>query len=229
MSTVTLPAVQATLVAEPARRVRLAVIAVLLVVTSAFLIIGGLLWTVPSGDWYAYADIEPVRASWWLNLTLLAATFSVGVPLQAVAAMSLVRRRGSVWVTVGAFLSWIGSALLAVTLGGWAMTYYVATDPGLDAGAATALLDRFATDGHLFGFGQPGSLMISLGTIVVAVGLIRARVVPLWLPILSLVTVLGMFLPAWGVLSLIANVPSAAVAVALGWYAYRRAASPATA
>jgi len=226
MSAITLPAVEAAATVEPARRARMAVIAALLVVTSAFLIIGGLRWTVPSGEWYGYADIEPVRASWWLNLTLLAATFGVGVPLQAVASMSLVRRRGSVWVTIGAFVTWIGSALVAVTLGGWAMTYYVATDPGLDAGAATALLDRFATDGHLFGFGQPGSLMISLGTILVAVGLIRARVVPLWIPIVSLITVLGTFLPSWGVMSLIANVPSAVVAIVLGWYAYRRVVSP---
>jgi hypothetical protein len=209
---------------EPAHRTRLAIVAVLLAVTAAFQVIGCLLWTVPSGEWYDYADIAPVRASFFLDVTLIAATIALAIPLQAVAAMSLVRRRGAVWVTVGGFLAWIGSTLVAASLGGWAMTYYVTTDPGLDRGAATALLDRFAHDGHLFAFGQPGSLMITIGGIVAAVGLIRGRAVPLWIPVVWLLTAAGTFLPSWGPMSLIAGIPSAVVGIAIGWYAYRRAA-----
>jgi hypothetical protein len=223
MSAVSAPALPPSTVVATSRRARLGVVAILLAISSAFLVIGSLRWTAPSSQWYAYADIAPARSTWWLNLTLLAITVGLGVPLQAVASLSLVRQRGTVWVTIGAFLAWIGSALLAVALGGWALTYYVATDPVLDPGAATVLLDRYATDGHTFGFGQPGSLMISIGTIVVAIGLIRSRVVPLWLPILSFATVLGTFLPSWGVVSLITNLPSAVVAIALGWYAFHRA------
>lgn len=151
-------------------------------VTSLLMIVGALLWTVPSGEWYSYADIAPVRSRWWLNLMLFAVMAALNLPLQAAAAMSLVQRKGAIWVTVGAFIVWIGSAFMAVTLGGWAMTYYVATDPAVDVGAATALLDRFAHDPRLFAFAQPGSLLVSVGSIVVAV-----------------------------------------VALALGWYAYRRA------
>jgi hypothetical protein len=211
---------------EPAYRTRLAIVAVLLTVTAVFQVIGCLLWTVPTGEWYDYADIAPVRGTFFINVTLLAATLALAVPLQAVAAMSLVRRRGAVLVTVGAFLAWIGSTLVAASLGGWAMTYYVATDPGLDRGAATALLDRFAHDGHLFAFGMPGSLMITIGGIVAAVGLIRGRAVPLWIPAVWLLTAPGTFLPSWGPMSLIAGIPSAVVGIAIGWYAYRRAAAP---
>ena len=210
---------------EPAHRIRLAIVAALIAVSAVVQVIGGLLWTVPTGDWYSYADIAPVRGTFFLDVTLLAATIALAVPLQAVAAMSLVRLRGAVWVTVGAFLAWIGSALLAATLGGWAMTYYLATDPGLDRNAATALLDRFAHDGHLFAFGEPGSVMVTIGGIVAAVGLIRSRAVPLWIPVVWLVTAAGTFLPSWGPVSLIAGIPSAIVGIAIGWYAYRRAAS----
>src|SRR4029450_5258270 len=122
------------------------------------------------------------RATFFLDVTLIAATIALAVPLQAVAAMSLVRRRGAVLVTVGAFVAWIGSALVAAPLGGWAMTYYVATDPGLDRGAATALLDRFAHDSHLFAFGMPGSLMITIGGIVAALGLIGGPPRRTWIP-----------------------------------------------
>jgi hypothetical protein len=103
------------------------------------------------------------------------------------------------------------------------MTYYVATDPGLDRGAATALLDRFASGGHVFAFGQPASLMVTIGGIVAAIGLIRSRAVPLWIPIVWLLTAPGTFLPSWGPFSLIAGVPSAIVGIAIGWYAYRAA------
>jgi hypothetical protein len=227
MFAVTAPAYAPAAAVESAHRTRLLVIAALLAATSIVAVIGGLLWPVPTGDWYSYADVAPVRGTFWLDLTLLGATIALAVPLQAVASMSLVQRRGATWVTIGAFTVWIGSALVAVTLGGWATTYYVATGPGLDPGAATALLDHFAHDGHLFAIGQPGSLMISIGTILGSVGLIRSRVLPLWIPVLSILTVGGTFLPSWGPVSLITNIPAAVVAIALGWYAYRHAAAPA--
>ena len=193
--------------------------------TSAYVAVGSLLWTEPAGDWFRYADIAPVRASWWLNLTLLGAAIALTVPLQALATMSLVRGRGATWVTIGSVLAWVGSALLAVTLGGWASTYHVATDPALDPAAATALLDRFAADARLFGVGQPGSLMISHGTILASVGILRSRAVPRWIPIVLLATVFGTILPSWGPVSLVANLPGTIVAIALGWYAYRRLAA----
>jgi hypothetical protein len=209
--------------AESAPRTRFLIIAALLAATSIVAVVGGLLWPIPTGDWYSYADVAPVRGTFWLDLTLVGVAIALAVPLQAVALMSLVRRRGATWVTIGAFTVWIGSALLAVALGGWATTYYVATGPGLDPGAAAALLDRFARDGHLFAVGGPGSLMVSIGTVLAGVGLIRSRVLPLWIPVLSILTVGGTFLPSWGPVSLITNIPAAVVAIAIGWSAYRRA------
>lgn len=227
MSAMTAPAYTPATAVESANRTRYLVIAVLLAATSIVAVVGGWFWPAPAGDWYSYADVAPVRGTFWLDLTLIGATIALAVPLQAVASMSLVRRRGATWVTIGAFTVWVGSALLAVALGGWATTYYVATGPGLDPGAATALLDRLAHDGHLFAIGEPGSLMVSVGTILAGVGLIRSRVLPLWIPILSILTVGGTFLPSWGPVSLITNIPAAVVAVAIGSFAYRRAAAAA--
>jgi hypothetical protein len=227
MSALTAPGYTPAAAAESAHRNRLLVIAALLAATSIAAAVGGLLWPAPAADWYSYADVAPVRETFWLVLTLVGAAVALGVPLQAAASMSLVRRRGATWVTIGAFTAWIGSALLAVTLGGWATTYYVTTGPGLDPGAAAALLDRFAHDGHLFAIGEPGSLLVSIGTILAGVGLIRSRVLPLWIPVLSMLTVAGTFLPSWGPVSLVTNIPAAVVAIAIGWSAYRRAAAPA--
>jgi hypothetical protein len=223
MSALTAPAYAPAAAAESAHRTRFLIIAALLAATSIVAVVGGLLWPAPTGDWYSYADVAPVRGTFWLDLTLVGVAIALAVPLQAVALMSLVRRRGATWVTIGAFTVWIGSALLAVALGGWATTYYVATGPGLDPGAAAALLDRFAHDGHLFAVGEPGSLMVSIGTVLASVGLIRSRVLPLWIPVLSILTVGGTFLPSWGSVSLITNIPAAVVAIAIGWSAYRRA------
>ena len=225
MSAMTMPAYTPAAAVESAHRTRLLVIAALLATTSIVAVVGGLLWPAPTGDWYSYADVAPVREIFWLDLTLVGAAVVLGVPLQAVASMSLVRRRGATWVTVGAFTVWVGSALIAVTLGGWAMTYYIATGPGLEPGTATALLDHLARDGHLFTIGLPGSLMVSIGTILAGVGLIRSRALPLWIPILSILTVGGTFLPSWGPISLITNIPTAVVAIAIGSFAYRRAAA----
>ena len=93
MSAMTAPAYVPAAAVEPAHRSRYLVIAVLLAATSIVAVVGGLLWPAPAGDWYSYADVAPVRGTFWLDLTLVGATIALAVPLQAVASMSLVRRR----------------------------------------------------------------------------------------------------------------------------------------
>ena len=55
----------------------------------------------------------------------------LGVAAQAFLTGYLVRGRGAAWATTGGFLMWIGIAFQAVGVGGLAATYYVAT--GVDA------------------------------------------------------------------------------------------------
>jgi hypothetical protein len=68
----------------------------------------------------------------------------------------------------------------------------------------------------------PGAGLVLLGTVLQAVGLFRAHVVPAWVPVLSLFVVLSFLVPGNGVAGLITSVPMAAAAIALGFYVWRR-------
>jgi hypothetical protein len=209
---------------DPVQRSRWGIVALALAVTSAIALVGVVLWPTPSkGNWWSYGDIAPIRDRWWGVVTLLAVCLVINVPCQALAALALVRRRGSRWATSGAVVMWLGAAMQAAGAAGWAMTYYFATDPKLDPAAGTALLKRVDTDPHMFVVAMAGTLMVALGTSAQAAGLWRSHAVPRWLPIASLAVVASFFLPEGGPLGLIAEVPLAVSSVAIGYYAWRRA------
>ena len=149
---------------------------IILVVTSVIALVGGIAWPAPkSGDWYGYADVAPIRDRWWIVLTLVAANAVLNQPIQALAAVTLCRRRGSTLALTGATLMWIGTALQAVAVAGWAATYYFATDPALNSTAATALLAHIKDDPRMMVLGVVGVLAVTVGTVLQAVGLLRAR------------------------------------------------------
>ena len=206
------------------RRGRLALLAVAIAVTAVIAVVGGLAWPSPAeGDWFSYADIAPIRHRWWLVATVLAVGAVVGIPAQALAAMSLARSRGARWATAGAVLMWLGAGLEATGGAGWAMLYYFTTDPALETAAGTGLLDAIVNDPRLFAAGLLGAVAVALGTVLQAVGLWRSRALPRWVPILTLAVVPTFFLPNEGVAGLVTALPMAVGAVALGWYAWRRA------
>ena len=55
------------------------------------------------------------------------------------------------------------------------------------------------------------------------VGLLRAPVVPVWVPIALLFTVLTFVVPGDGALGLVTSIPMAAGAIGLGYFAWQRA------
>jgi hypothetical protein len=181
------------------------------------------LWPASDGNWYTYADIAPLRDRWFLVVTVLAITVALAVPAQALATMTLVRARGSGWATTGGVMLFLGAALQVTGMAGWAALYYFATGPGLDPAAGTAFLDRIAEDGRLFLVAEPGVVLVTLGTAVQAIGLWRSRAVPRWVPILALVGLPTFFVPTESTLGVAAQVLVCAPAVAIGWYAWRRA------
>ena len=136
--------------ADPVRRQRLGIAAVTIAVAGLIALVGGVLWPEPaSGDWYSYADITPIRDRWWTVLTLLAVSAAVAVPLQALAAMALVRKRGSGWATWGGAAMFLGTGLQVTGVAGWASLYYFATDPSGDPTAVASLLDTVGDDPRL--------------------------------------------------------------------------------
>ncbi len=209
-------------------RSRLALLAVVLAVTSALTVVGGVLWPEPAagGETYAFSDIEPRRDLWWALLSGLAVNGIVAVVLQALAALVLVRARGSAWVTTGAALMVLGIALQAVGVAGWASAYFYATGPDVDPAVGRAVVEAANADqGHLFGLLVPGALLVVVGTVAQSVGLLRSHEVPRWVPWALLVTVLTFVVPGSGAWGLVTSVPMAIGAAALGWFAWR--ASPA--
>lgn len=209
---------------EPATRHRVALVAVALAVTSVAAIVGGVFWPEPAGggETYSYADIADQRTLWWGLLMGLAALAVINVPMQALAAMLLVRRRGSTWVTIGGCLMWIGGGLQVVGVAGWATAYFFPTDPSVDTAAGAAVIEAANDDmGHLFGLMMPGAALVLLGTVILCVGLFRSGAVPKWVPFAVLTIVLTFVIPGNGILGLLTSLPMAAGSIALAYYAWR--------
>jgi hypothetical protein len=204
---------------------RVKLLAVALGLTAVAATVGGLLWPEAEGggETYSYADIAPDRELWWGLLGGLVVVGIVNVPLQAVATMFLVRERGSVWATIGGCLMWVGIGLQGTGVAGWASAYFYPTDPGLDPAIGSAVIESANKDqAHLFAFLISGALLVVLGNVLQCVGLFRAHVVPVWVPIALLFTLLTFVVPGDGALGLVTSVPMALGAIGLGYFAWRR-------
>jgi hypothetical protein len=200
---------------------RVGYVALALALTSVAALPGGLLWPEPSGSGhtYTYADIQPHRALWWGLLLALAANLIINVPAQALLTVLLVRTRGAALATVGGIVMWIGTALYAVGVGGWAAAYYFATAPGVDP----SVIERINDDtGHVFGALIPGSLLVAVGTVLQAIGLLRSRVVPRWIPVLWLAIIATFIVPGNGIAGLITAVPMTAASLGTAYYAWKK-------
>ena len=221
MSTATTTDTTPTEVREPSTRFRIGLLALALTITSLIAIPGGLLFPEPAagGDTYAYTDIASVRDRWWTLLVTLSVLLVLNLPAQALASMTLVRRRGAGWVTTGGALMWAATALQTVGVAGWAAAYYFATAPGVDQSVVGRINDDTA---HLFGLMIAGALLAAVGTVVQGVGLLRSRMVPRWVPIASMTVVLTFVLPNSGPAGLVTSVPMTAGAIAIAWFAWKR-------
>lgn len=208
--------------ATPVSRARLGLLTGTLAVTSVLGVIGTVLWPTGSGDFYTYDDVAPVRGRFFAVISVMAVLFLLNVPLQGLTGLAIVRRRGSAWATAGAALLWLGAAVQATGIAGWAMLYFFATGPSLNASAGRPFLDAIDTDSRIFAFALIGEGLVILGTILQAVGMFRSRAVPWWVPVLTLVIVGSFVLPSNGWAGLIGTVPTAAGSIAMAWYAWRR-------
>jgi len=196
-------------------------------VTAAGLSLASLLKPIGAGGdaLPGYAALAPVRDYAWAFFTFAGVQMVVGVCAAAVAAWILVPARGARWATVGGSLVWLGAALYAVGVGGWAAVYYFGTDRALGAATATRLIDRYNHDGaHMLLVPAGGAALVALGSLLLAVALWRARSVPRWVPIVAALTAVAtLVLPPDAPAGLVAECASSASTIALGWYAYRTA------
>ena len=118
---------------------------------------------------------------------------------------------------------WGGIALQATGVAGWASSYYYPTDNSLEPAVGSAVVEAANNDqGHLFGFFIPGALLVVLGTVLQCIGLFRAQVVPVWVPIALLFTVITFVVPVSGALGLVTSLPMTAGAIGLAYFTWRK-------
>src|SRR4051794_32850791 len=207
---------------ESTSRARIGLLSGTLAGTSVLGLVGTVLWPSGSGDFYTYDDVAPVRDRFYWTISLVVVFFLLNVPLQALAGLVIVQRRGSAWATAGAAVMWLGAAAQATGMAAWTLLYYFTAGPGLPASTARPFVDGFRDDGRLFGLTLIGELVVVLGTILLAVGMFRSRAVPWWVPALTLFVAASVVLPSAGWAGLIGAVPVAAGSIAMAWYAWRR-------
>ena len=164
------------------------------------------------------------RQSTWLPFfAVLGTNLVVAVIAGAAAVLVLTTSRGGTWGTVGATIAVIGAGCYAVGIGTWVTLVHL-TDPDLmSPAAAERFLAAFAADiGRTYGVAMVGAIGVLLGTLAMAIGLGRARTVPLWVPILMSVAAIATFLvptSGWG--GLLVETPNAVAAIAVGVAAWR--------
>lgn len=210
-------------IATPRHRVTLLFATIL--VTS----LGGLIVTLQfptESEGLTYAIVTQNPRGLWVFLLAAGANLAIGIPALAIAGMMLARRRGTVWATVGGATMWLGAGAYAVGIGNWAGMFASAVHPAVpDESTSRALVDAVNADTLLM-WAAPGggAALVALGTVLLSVGLWRARTVPRWIPIVAAVGIVSSFVaPTAGPMGLLVEGPIAASSIAIGWHAWRHA------
>jgi hypothetical protein len=142
--------------------------------------------------------------------------------------MQMTRDRAPGWGAVGGSLSLLGTLIATGDAASQLIVWQMAV-PGADRAQMTALLDRYdQTLGSSLVF-TVGGLSLLVGTVVLSIGLRKARAVPGWVAVGIPV---GMFLNVAGFTGASAGtliVSSLVLLVTLGWVGWRVLATPADA
>lgn len=169
-----------------------------------------------------YGEFLPLRDAWWAVHFFAGAAMALGFIALAVAACLLARRRGAAWATAGAAVMIPGSLLLGAGLAGEGVAFgYAANPAAVPAAQGTDLLAyMFEHAGpYLVGI-LAGLALVTIGGLLIAVGLIRARSVPLWVPI-SLIIGTLLLATTPHAITWLATLPATIAAIAIGWHAWR--------
>ncbi len=147
-----------------------------------------LLATTPWGDRLdsssdevlSYDKLLDVRDAAWSSLLLDSFAYAVIGLTLGLGVLHLVRSKGRVAALVGAVLTTAGGILFAMGGAAFATVVWFITADGLSDGAGPSLVD-YANDnvGHLMGVDMAGFVLTTLGSLVLAAALIRARAVPI--------------------------------------------------
>jgi|1185.fasta_scaffold109242_2 hypothetical protein len=149
--------------------------------------VAGLLATTPWGDRLdsgsddvlIYDKLLDVRDAAWSSMLLDSFAYAVIGMTLGLGVLHLVRSKGRIAALVGAVLTTAGGILFAMGGAAFATVVWFITADGLSDGAGQSLVD-YANDhaGHLMGIDMAGFVLTTVGSLVLATALIRARAVP---------------------------------------------------
>jgi len=126
-----------------------------------------------------YDKLLEVRDAAWSSMVLDSFAYAVIGLTLGLGVLHLVRSKGRIAALVGAALTTAGGILFAMGGAAFATVVWFITADGLSEGAGPSLVD-YANDhvGHAIGVDMAGFVTFTLGTLVLAAALIRARAVP---------------------------------------------------
>lgn len=200
--------------------------AVLILVGTVLGAVGWVVFLFQHQDWergevIGYDAMSGVRDAWFTTHYWWGPLMGLGIAVTGLAVAQLLRRKGSIWGTVAGALLFVGGFGFAVGLASEGISYFVVTDrQTLDPAAGAPLLAHLMesqTYFPIFGIGLAG---FSLGVLIAAVGLVVTRAVPIWVPVLLVIAVVGTAviphaIAWWGTL------PYPIAAVTIAWYGFR--------
>jgi hypothetical protein len=161
-----------------------------------------LLATTPWGDRLnsssdevlTYDKLLDVRDAAWSSMLLDSFAFAVVGLTLGLGVLHLVRGKGRIAALVGAVLTTVGGILFAMGGAAFATVVWFITADGLPDGTGESLVD-YANDnvGHLMGVDMAGFVLMTLGSLVIAGALIRARAVPVAAVVVFVLLTLAQF------------------------------------
>jgi len=146
---------------------------------------------------FEYDDISPVRDAMWTGIVVDTVSFAVVGFTLGLVVCGLARTRGAAWANVGAVLTALGGVTFAMGAFGFAALAWYATDTAALTAADGARLLEYVVDNrlHVMVMQMAGFMIYTLGSLVLAVALLRARTITRWLPIALIVVTLAQFTP----------------------------------
>ncbi|MEV6104806.1 hypothetical protein AB0M28_08835 [Streptomyces sp. NPDC051940] len=190
---------------------------------------GVLLWQPwTERDDFAYDAVEPVRDAAWAGSALDGFGFAVACGALSVLVCLVAAARGARWAHAGAVLTTLGGMFFAAGIFAFgALGWYATSTDALSAGAGAGLLTY--VEDHPERVAAPqlaGFLLTTVGLLLLATALGRARAVPRWLPVALAVLTVGQFAPVPSRGLDLIQVVLMAVLVASAWYLRRAALRP---
>ena len=180
----------------------------------------------PVRNSFLYEQLAPVRDGIWTAILVDSLAFAaVAIGLSLVVAQ-MTPTRGALLANIGAIVATIGGVLFAMGAFAFAMfTWYVTNPAVLPVADGTRLLEyAVASPEHGMLLQMVGFLLYTLGTLLLAAALFRARSVPRWLPTAMVVLTIAEFATSDRILDFV-QVAAMTVLVVLAALALRRSAA----